>query len=121
MRATVVVATFDGRPRLIELLASLERQTLDHDVIVVDNGSSDGTAGALQLSFPRVEVIRLPENVGFGRAVNLGIRQASTDAIVLLNNDCRCDSEFVAEITASLDPRAGYVMAAGVLRDTFNG
>jgi GT2 family glycosyltransferase len=117
MRATVVVATFDGLPRLKGLLASLEQQTADHQVVVVDNGSSDGTAAAVQTLFPRVEVICLQENVGFGRAVNLGIRHTSGDIVVLLNNDCSCDSDFVAEITAAIDPREGCVMAAGVLRD----
>src|SRR4249920_3254474 len=67
--ATVVIPTFNGRRMLSEALDGLSRQTVAHDVIVVDNGSTDGTPELLAERFPGVRVVRLPANIGFGRAV----------------------------------------------------
>ena len=60
---------------------------------------------------------RLEHNVGYTRAINLGVRRARGERIVLLNDDCVCDPGFVEAITAPIDPAAGVVMAAGVMRD----
>ena len=114
--ATVIVPTHRGAGRIGALLDSLRRQTADHQVLVVDNGSRDGTSGVLR-GYPETEVLRLEENVGFGRAVNLAARRAEGSALVLVNDDCACDQRFVEEITRPLDPGTGVVMAAGVLRD----
>jgi N-acetylglucosaminyl-diphospho-decaprenol L-rhamnosyltransferase len=114
MRATVVIPTLNARDLLAETLASLERQTVEHDVVVVDNASTDGTAELLAERFPRVRVVRLPENAGFGRAVNRGVATVETDVLVLLNNDVVCHERFVEELLAPLaDPAVG--MVAGVL------
>lgn len=114
MSATVIVPTWQGADRLEALLSSLARQTADHQLLVVDNGSSDGTSEILS-SHPAIDVIRLERNVGFSRAVNLAAERADGDALVLVNDDCVCDPGFVEAITR---PLAGQVvMAAGVLRD----
>ena len=59
----------------------------------------------------------MERNEGYTRAVNAGARHADGDLIVLLNDDCVCDPGFVERITAPIDPAAGVVMAAGVMRD----
>jgi N-acetylglucosaminyl-diphospho-decaprenol L-rhamnosyltransferase len=100
---------------LARLLASLERQTRDHEVVVVDNGSTDGTRALLAEQFPGVHLVSLPTNLGFGRAVNRGVAETQGRKLVFLNNDVVCDSEFVERITEALDPLRGVVMAAGVL------
>ena len=56
-------------------------------IIVVDNGSSDGSADALGAAFPQVRVVEAGSNIGFGRAVNLGVREADGDYVLLLNPD----------------------------------
>jgi N-acetylglucosaminyl-diphospho-decaprenol L-rhamnosyltransferase len=115
--ATVIVPTV-GRPRELEaLLGSLERQTVEHQLIVVDNGSPDGSVGRLCARVAAVEVIRLERNAGFSRAVNISAERADGDAIVVLNDDCTCDPGFVGEIVGALDPAQDVVMAAGVMRD----
>lgn len=111
--ATVVVPTLGGE-RLGRMLASIASPA--HQTIVVDNGS-DGRVAATCAEYPAVEMLRLERNAGYTRAVNLGVEQADGEAIVLLNDDCVCDPGFVERICAPLDPAAGTVMAAGVMRD----
>ncbi|HXH88699.1 MAG TPA: glycosyltransferase family 2 protein [Gaiellaceae bacterium] len=114
MRATVVVPTWNGVLRIARLLESLDR---DVETIVVDNGSRDGTADLVRERFPHVQLLELPENVGYARAVNAGAREAQGNALVFVNNDCVLDEGFATELVAPLDPAAGVVMVAGVLRE----
>ncbi len=113
--ATVIVPTVAGGPRLTRLLSSLDDRPKGVEVLVVDNGSADPGIGGLGSRFEGVEVIRLERNVGYSRAVNLAAREATGDALVLLNDDCVCDPGYVEAIVAPLDPSAGVTMAAGVM------
>ena len=101
---------------LAEALASLEGQTTSVDIVVVDNGSGDGSLEMLATRFPRVHVVANAHNMGFGNAVNRGVAALApdTDVLVLVNNDAVCNAEFVEHITAPFeDERVG--MVAGVL------
>ena len=114
--STVIVPTHRGAARIEQLLGSLEAQSVGHEVIVVDNGSEDGTAEILRRR-NGVRSITLDRNLGFGAAVNLAARRAEGEALVLVNDDCLLDAGFVAAISRPLDPASGVVMTAGVLRD----
>ena len=103
-----------GGERLGRMLRSVAGG--DAQVIVIDNGSGDGVARTCE-GLEGVEVVRLAENVGYTRAVNLGVARADGEVVVLLNDDCVCDPGFVERITAPIDAAAGVVMAAGVMRD----
>ena len=114
MRATVVIPTLNARSLILEALEHLERQTVGHDVVVVDNGSTDGTHEAVAARFPGVRLVRLEENLGFGRAVNRGVEEVETDVVVLVNNDVLCPPDFLERLLEPLrDERVG--MVAGVL------
>jgi len=110
--ATVVVPTWNGAERLERLLPSLGDSA---QVLVVDNGSTDGTHELLAARYPAVDVLRLPTNEGFSRAVNRAARAASGDVLVLVNDDCVCRPSFVERLAAVVDPGASVVMGAGVL------
>lgn len=69
--------------RLLDQLLASESIT----VVVVDNASNDGSAGAVAQRFPSIELIRNTDNVGFARAANQGMARASTTYVVLLNPD----------------------------------
>ncbi len=114
VQATVVIPTFNARGLLAETLDGLERQTVAHAVVVVDNASSDGTTELLAERFPRVRIVRLPENIGFGRAVNRGVAVAETDVVVLINNDVVCEPEFLERLLEPLHDDS-VAMVAGVL------
>jgi N-acetylglucosaminyl-diphospho-decaprenol L-rhamnosyltransferase len=115
-KATVIVPSVTGQG-LGSLLDSLAVQTVDHEVIVIDNGCPDGTVRRACARHPDVDRIRLERNVGFSRAANLGASRAEGDVLLMVNDDVTCDREFVAELAAALDPRSGITMATGVLRD----
>ncbi|HZU20855.1 MAG TPA: glycosyltransferase family 2 protein [Gaiellaceae bacterium] len=114
MRATVVIPTFNARSLLSETLEHLAAQTVEHDVVVVDNGSSDGTAALVAERFPYVRLVALDRNLGFGRAVNRGVEEVETDVLVLINNDVLCAPDFLERLLAPLE-QDGVGMAAGVL------
>jgi GT2 family glycosyltransferase len=99
------------------MLESLGDRPSEVEVLVVDNGSQDPGVAQLGSRIAGVEVIRMEQNVGYTRAVNLAARQARGEAIVLLNDDCTCDPGYVESIVAELDPSAGVTMAAGVMRE----
>ena len=111
----MIVPTYQGRHHLENLLPSLAEQTLSHEVIVVDNASTDGTQELLRERFPTVRVISFDENRGFGKAANAGVAAASSATVVLLNNDTVCRPTFLERLVEALDPEQGVVMAAPVL------
>ncbi|HEY7388858.1 MAG TPA: glycosyltransferase [Bryobacteraceae bacterium] len=99
--ASVVIPNWNGRdllekylPSIIEALAGNPH----NEIIVVDNGSSDGSADFLRAQFPQVNIIALEENLGFGGGSNAGFRQARNDIVVLLNSDMRVAPDFLAPL-----------------------
>jgi N-acetylglucosaminyl-diphospho-decaprenol L-rhamnosyltransferase len=101
----------------MRLLDSLARTGGNFEVIVADNGTGDPRLRRAAEALPAGRVMRLGSNLGYSRAVNAAAGEARGDALVLLNDDCIVDPGFVERITDALDPEAGVVMAAGVLRD----
>ena len=85
---TVVIPNYNGMAYLENCIKSLLAQEFDdYDIIVVDNGSEDGSASLEILNHPRIRVVRLSQNFGFSRAANEGIKASKTPYILLLNND----------------------------------
>lgn len=85
--ATVVIPSWNGRHLLETCLEGLVRSTVAAQIIVVDNGSQDGTAAWLASVFPSIVLIRNARNLGFAVAVNQGIQASDGQWIALLNND----------------------------------
>ncbi len=112
MRPAIYIPTFNGRERLAKALHSLRGQTRPADVVVVDNGSSDGTAELVRDEFPEVALLELGRNFGFGRAINRAVEQRPADPVILVNNDVVCETRFVE---ALLDAAGGAECVAGVL------
>jgi GT2 family glycosyltransferase len=88
MKISVIIANLNGEKYLPDCLRSLEAQTFrDFEVIVVDNGSTDGSLDLLKRDFPWVRVIALDENLGFARGNNVGFEASSSEFAATLNND----------------------------------
>jgi hypothetical protein len=88
---SVIVVSWNTRELLRECLASVETQLAraDHETIVVDNASADGSGEMVAAEFPRVRLIRSAANVGFGRGNNIGMAEARGEFFLLLNSDAR--------------------------------
>lgn len=103
MEVSVVIPNFNGIAFLDSVLASLEGQTLSNfEVILVDNGSTDGSCSFVTANYPWVHMIELSENFGFCGAVNAGIRAAKAPYVLLLNNDTEVKEDFVEEMLAAI-------------------
>jgi hypothetical protein len=112
----VVVPNWNGLEDTRALLPTLARCRLPAQwrlhVLVVDNGSSDGSAAAIARGFPEVEVLALPGNLRFAGGCNAGVTRAlgqGADAVMLLNNDTEADPGLLEHLLLALEqePRAG--------------
>ncbi len=85
----IVIVSYNARPDLERCLDSLHRSppAISHEIVVVDNASSDGSAQAVRARWPTVRVIENRENIGFGAANNRGIRASDSSLILVLNGD----------------------------------
>ena len=84
---TVIIPNYNGAAFLEDCLTSVFRSSIDPDVIVVDDGSTDNSADIVRKKFPQVTLISTKKNSGFAAAVNRGIHAATTPFVFLLNND----------------------------------
>jgi GT2 family glycosyltransferase len=113
-----VVLNFNGRRDTMACLSSLQHLHYDnHEVIVVDNGSTDDSCSRIQHEFPSVKIIATGKNLGFAGGCNVGIRHAlreGAEFIWLLNNDTTVDCGALEALveTARGDSRIGAVGSA---------
>lgn len=114
-----VVVTWNGADLLPTCLASLTAQRFagSLEILVVDNGSTDGTADLLARHFPDVTVLEAGRNLGFAGGAELGLRGLDADFALLLNNDATLEPDGVDRLVAAAlaDPRAGAVTARVLL------
>ncbi|CDC48814.1 predicted glycosyltransferases [Clostridium sp. CAG:58] len=102
IKTTIIIPNYNGLSFMEPCFESLKEQTIrDFKVLVVDNGSTDGSVEWLKEH--RVPSIFLKENTGFSGAVNTGIRAADTPYVLLLNNDTRVEPGFVAAMERAMD------------------
>lgn len=99
----MVIVTWRGAGWIGDCLASLRQQTAAHRVIVVDNGSTDGTAELLRGLDPVPQVLRLAENAGFAGGVAAALPHVDTPLVALLNDDAVADPGWLEASLAALD------------------
>lgn len=111
-RISVISVNYNGFALTAAMIDSLRRHvTTPLEIVVVDNGSQRDEATELQERYPEIIAIRSPENLGFAGGNNLGIRAASGDRLLLLNNDTEVGDDtlhYLAE-TLDADPSVGAV------------
>jgi GT2 family glycosyltransferase len=96
---SIVIPNWNGKRFLAGCLDSMSGQRYaQFEIIVVDNGSHDGSVELLQEKYNEVRLVRFEVNTGFSVAVNAGIRAASGEFIALLNNDTIVENDWLAEM-----------------------
>jgi GT2 family glycosyltransferase len=103
-KATIVVLNWNGRDDTLECLQSL--RSVDYprfDIMVVDNGSQDGSVAMITARFPELKVIETGRNLGYAGGNNVGLRHAldhGAEFVLLLNNDTTVHPHFLQELVA---------------------
>lgn len=96
---TAVVVSYNGGERTLRVLQALQNQATPlAAVLVVDNGSTDGSQERIRTGFPDVELLQMAENRGLPAARNAGLRWAKTDLVLLLDHDVYVDRHCLARM-----------------------
>ncbi|MEM2618953.1 MAG: glycosyltransferase family 2 protein [Candidatus Hadarchaeales archaeon] len=111
---SIIILNFNKKDLLQKCLDSIKRNTsyTNYEVIVVDNGSSDGSQAMIERRYYWVKLIKNEKNLGFAKANNIGIKAARGDYILLLNNDTIiAQKDWLNNMVAAAegDPRIGIV------------
>ena len=112
----LLTVTHDSRPHVEALLASVDRHMPRTPVVVVDSGSSDGSADAARAWSGDARVIELAENVGFGRANNVGIAEVDAPVTILVNPDVELLDASLARLAEESSHGPERLLAPRVLR-----
>ena len=113
-RISIIILNWNGKKFLKDCLDSLQIQTFrEFETILLENGSSDGSAEYLRQAYSWVRLVALPENNGFAGGNNRGLKECSGEFIVTLNNDTKVEPGFLSAlvVAAEADPRIGMVAA----------
>jgi GT2 family glycosyltransferase len=108
---SVIIVNWNQKLLLMSCLRSIGKQSYgDHEVLVVDNGSTDGSPNMVRREFPQVRLIALGDNLGFCAANNLALKHARGSYVALLNNDAEVSSDWLRELVGAIDrhPEVGF-------------
>jgi GT2 family glycosyltransferase len=116
-RLSIILVTWNSAPYLPRCLAGIRGQSWpDLEVIVVDNASTDSSAGIVRNAIPQARVIVNDENRGFSAAVNQGVRVAAGDFVLLCNPDAYLEPDYATRLIAALEGAGpSFGMAGGTL------
>lgn len=117
---SIIIPHLNGKHHLDDCLGSLHRQTYtDFEIILVDNGSTDGSQEYIREHFPGVRLLELEKNMGFTGACNAGYGASAGDLVVLLNNDTEVNPRWLETLVDAFErvPEAGGVASKMLLFD----
>ncbi len=110
---SIIIVSYNTRQMLLDCLRSVYASPgqCSLQVIVVDNGSVDGSAGAVRQQYPQATLIESESNLGFSRASNLGMSRADGRYLMLLNSDAEVVGEALGQLLEFADrhPNAGAI------------
>jgi GT2 family glycosyltransferase len=103
-KVSLIILNWNGRPYLEGCLSSVMAQTYpDFEAVLVDNGSTDGSAEFVAQRFPQVHIIRHDENLGFAAGNNTAIRATQSPYVATLNNNARVESTWLAKLGKAME------------------
>ena len=113
-KVSIIIVNWNGKEYLSDCLTSVFNQTYqNYEVILVDNGSTDGSVEFVRENYPNIKIIKLDKNYGFIKGNNIGMREASknkdTKYIAWLDNDTKVDRNWLSELVkiAESDEKIG--------------
>jgi len=116
-KVVVLILSYNGKYLLEEAIGSyLANDYPNYEVVVIDNGSRDGTSQYVETSWPQVQVIRTEKNLGYSGGANFGLQHAfeqrKADYVLFTNNDVRADDKIIQALvkTAISDERIGFTI-----------
>lgn len=103
-KVSIVIPNYNGIKYVETCLDALKKQTMkDVEILVIDNGSTDGSLELVQEKYPEVALVSMGTNTGFCGAVNEGIRRSQSPYVLLLNNDTQAAPTFVEELYGAIE------------------
>ena len=104
IQISIIIPNFNGEKFLKECLNSIKKQNFSHyEVIIVDNGSNDGSVEYIKDNYDEFTLIQNQKNLGFATAVNQGIKSSNAEYVFLLNNDTELEVECVSKLLNCID------------------
>lgn len=105
MQASIIIPVWNGEAVIEECLTAVYEQSIPylHEVICVENHSQDDSRQLIERKFPQVQLLPQPANLGFAGGVNVGLRAATGDLLLLLNQDCVVQSGWLAALCRAIE------------------
>lgn len=120
-RVSVIIPNWNGKILLKDCLDSLQKQAFKgFEIIVVDNGSTDGSVEYINDKYPKVKVIKLDKNYGFSKAINTGVKASIGEYVFLLNNDTRVDKNCIKELINCIKKHSNLISVNCKLLNFYN-
>jgi glycosyltransferase involved in cell wall biosynthesis len=117
-KASIIILTWNKKDLLHECLDGVIRAVAeeggDHEIIVVDNGSTDGTQDYVRSQYAQVRLIELDRNYRFCRANNIGVKCAKNEIVILLNNDVIVDRNFLGPLLQGFQQPDVFAVSAQI-------
>jgi GT2 family glycosyltransferase len=118
IKTTIIIVNWDGKHLLAECLPAVidavKHDGGNHDILVVDNGSTDGSIEFIRQNFPCVGILKLDRNYGFAEGNNRGITGTRTGIVVLLNNDMIVDRGFLRPLTDAFSDDSVFAVTSQI-------
>lgn len=116
---SIIIVTYNSAAHIDACLKSMARHppAIDHEIVVVDNASHDGTSSLVRQRHPSVRVVDSGRNLGFAKACNIGFRQTSGELVLLLNPDTEMQSGAMDRLIAGLTATPAAAVAGPRLID----
>ena len=111
-KVSIIILNWNGKDDTVECLESLKKiDYQNYDIILVDNGSTDGSQEIIKKNYPYVKLIENYKNLGFAEGCNIGIKASTSGYLLLLNNDMIFDRNMINELLVVMesDKKIGLV------------